>query len=191
MKLSEERFDHFYRELGYLNQLIDDMSVLYKLEDTLGSHNCQFLQTERDLITPLLDRFIPLAEEKGIVIYTDIERKEIWGDPILLMRGISNLIQNAILYGTGLVIDISIFSHEKTGCDIIEVRNKGQIAKEDLPHLFTRYWRKTQDRGGSGLGLSITRMIARKHGGDLTVRNLVPDQVVFDLSINAVNKGRS
>ena len=190
MELSEERFNHFYRELGYLNQLIDDMSVLYKLEDTLGSHNCQALQTERDLITPLLDRFLPLAEEKGIVIYTDIERKEIWGDPILLMRGVSNLIQNAILYGTGLAIDISIFTDEETGFDTIEVRNKGQIAKEDLPLIFTRYWRKTQDRGGSGLGLSITRMIARKHGGDLTVRNQIPDQVVFGLSINAIKKER-
>ena len=182
MEMSPERFNHLYRELGYLNKLIDDMSALYKLEDSMGVMNCLRFNTEKEFLIPLRDRYTPLAEEKGIDFYMDSEVDQIYGDPHLLIRATGNLIHNAILYGKGMVIDISIYTRDDREV-IIEVRNQGQISKEDMPLLFTRYWRKTQDRGGSGLGLSISKMIARKHGGDLTAENQKPDQVVFKFSL--------
>ncbi|OQY32505.1 MAG: hypothetical protein B6241_10945 [Spirochaetaceae bacterium 4572_59] len=184
MELSKERFKHLYNELGYLNTLIDDMSLLYRLEDNLGEVDIRLMDTEEDLIIPLLERYAPEAEKKGIIIYKDVEVEKLIADSKLLNRAIGNLIHNAIRYGSGLVIDVSVFRKESSDNVIIEVRNKGQIPSEEMPHLFTRYWRKDQDReGGSGLGLAIGYMIALKHGGNLTARNLYSDQVVFQLEI--------
>jgi two-component system sensor histidine kinase MprB len=43
------------------------------------------------------------------------------------------------------------------------------IAEPDLPHVFERFYRSTESRSmpGSGLGLSIVRAVAERHGGDV------------------------
>ena len=47
------------------------------------------------------------------------------------------------------------------------------IAEEDLPHVFERFYRSTESRTmpGSGLGLSIVRNIAERHGGGVCAGN--------------------
>jgi len=51
------------------------------------------------------------------------------------------------------------------------VENTGEeIAAEDLPHIFERFYRGEKSRsratGGAGIGLSLVQEIARAHGGD-------------------------
>ena len=55
----------------------------------------------------------------------------------------------------------------------IEVSDDGDgIAAEHLPHIFERFYRadtaRDRDRGGTGVGLAISRAIALAHGGQLT-----------------------
>ena len=46
------------------------------------------------------------------------------------------------------------------------------IAPEDLPHLFTAFWKRDRrDRRGAGLGLWIARAIVEAHGGRLRVES--------------------
>jgi two-component system sensor histidine kinase BaeS len=57
---------------------------------------------------------------------------------------------------------------------VLTVRDTGPgIPQEDLAYIFDRFYRVDQDRsrktGGSGLGLSICRMIAETHGGEIRV----------------------
>ncbi|MFZ0530772.1 MAG: HAMP domain-containing sensor histidine kinase [Propionicimonas sp.] len=61
----------------------------------------------------------------------------------------------------------------------IEVRDSGDgIAAEHLPHIFERFYRadtaRDRDRGGTGVGLTISRAIARAHGGQLTAASEGP-----------------
>lgn len=56
----------------------------------------------------------------------------------------------------------------------IEIRDTGSgIAKEDLPHLFERFWRgdhsRSRDTGGTGLGLSICKAIVDSCGGEIRI----------------------
>ena len=55
----------------------------------------------------------------------------------------------------------------------LTVENNGEaIPKEELPHLFERYYRTDKshnsDKGGFGLGLSIAKMLVDKHNGTIT-----------------------
>lgn len=55
----------------------------------------------------------------------------------------------------------------------ISVLNTGTIIGEDIPHVFDRLYCGDRSRctAGSGLGLSITQVIAILHGGKIEVRN--------------------
>jgi two-component system sensor histidine kinase BaeS len=57
------------------------------------------------------------------------------------------------------------------------------ISAEDLPKVFSRFWRAERSRGraggGSGLGLAITRHLVEAQGGTITVRSEVGVGSVF------------
>ncbi len=94
------------------------------------------------------------------------------GDRLMLRRAISNLLSNAVRH---VPENGKIVVRLETAADasvIIAVENTGEcIAPEHLPRLFDRFYRVDASRQrfseGAGLGLAITRAIARAHGGDI------------------------
>lgn len=94
------------------------------------------------------------------------------GAPRLLKRCISNLLDNAILYGKRATIRV------EEGPDqlIIRVRDDGPgIPASEMEKVFEPFYRiegsRSRETGGTGLGLSIARNIAQAHGGDVRLRN--------------------
>ena len=94
------------------------------------------------------------------------------GKPQALKRCLTNLIANAIKFGTRADIRI------EDGADLlIRVRDQGPgIPEEQLERVFEPFYRlessRNRDSGGTGLGLSIARDIAQAHGGSLRLANL-------------------
>ena len=92
--------------------------------------------------------------------------------PQALKRCLSNLIDNAIRYGT--VAHVVLLDAPES--IQIVVRDEGPGVPDDiLPRLFEPFYRleasRNRDSGGTGLGLSIARNIAEQHGGTLTLHN--------------------
>ena len=92
--------------------------------------------------------------------------------PVLLRRALRNLIGNAILYGR--VAEIGIDSRSNLVTITIDDKGPG-IDPGQIESMFEPFTRAEKSRsrstGGSGLGLTISRAIARAHGGDLTLSN--------------------
>lgn len=92
--------------------------------------------------------------------------------PVLFRRALRNLIGNAILYGKVAAIRI----HNSPNLVVINIDDEGLgIDPAQIESMFEPFTRAEKSRsrstGGSGLGLTISRAIARAHGGDLTLEN--------------------
>jgi len=100
------------------------------------------------------------------VFTAELEPWTVTGSTDSLQVVVRNLLDNAAKFGPyGARVEVCLRAGELT------VRDHGPgIAPADLPHVFDRFYRAPSARGvpGSGLGLSIVRQVAERHGG--TVR---------------------
>jgi signal transduction histidine kinase len=99
---------------------------------------------------------------------------------------ISNLLDNAIKYtpsGGEVSFSIQIISN---GFINIIIKDTGiGISKEDIPHIFKRFYRCDQSRStaGTGLGLSLARAVAKAHGGEITVESRPGEGSAFTVAL--------
>lgn len=95
------------------------------------------------------------------------------GDPDLLAVAVRNLLLNAAKYsGEGARIEVR--GTEETDAVVIEVADTGWgIRAEDLPFVWEELWRAQDARGveGTGLGLSLVRVVVHRHGGEVSLRS--------------------
>jgi signal transduction histidine kinase len=142
-----------------------------------------------DLTSELLagvDRARLLAQAKRVDVGFDIadeSDQRIYGiDAQSFGRIVDNLLANAVtaVDPGGLV---SVRLDAQADALVLEVTDDGPGVPVDfLPHAFERFSRADQSRsvatGGSGLGLSLVRMITETAGGEATLRNLTPGLAV-------------
>jgi two-component system sensor histidine kinase MprB len=90
------------------------------------------------------------------------------GDATALERAVLNLLDNAAKWSPpGATVRVRMRPLDPWSV-LLEVADAGPgIADQDLPRVFDRFYRATSDRDmpGSGLGLSIVRQVAVRHGG--------------------------
>jgi len=92
------------------------------------------------------------------------------GNPMRLEQVVVNLIQNACeaLPSPDRGISVETRYLEEAGSVVIYVRDEGTgISEEDLPHVTDPFFTTKRERGGTGLGLSVSLGIVRDHGGTL------------------------
>jgi two-component system sensor histidine kinase MprB len=103
------------------------------------------------------------------------------GEPVLLERAVTNLLDNAVKWGPpDSRIDVRLRDGRLT------VRDRGPgIEAQDLPHVFDRFYRSAEARTmpGSGLGLAIVRRTADRHGGTAAAANASDGGAVLTLSL--------
>jgi PAS domain S-box-containing protein len=114
----------------------------------------------------------PAADAKGISVNLSSESEEIrvFADSIRLQQVISNLLSNALKF-TPEGGRISIKTFVKGGEAAITFTDNGQgIAPATLPNIFRQFRQgdeETGDKGGLGLGLSISKILVEKHNGTI------------------------
>ena len=92
--------------------------------------------------------------------------------PVMLRRALANLVENAVVHGGGASVRVSA----QDGAVRVLVEDEGPGLPEDaIEALFLPFRRLERSRsratGGTGLGLTLVRSIARRHGGEATLQN--------------------
>ncbi len=126
----------------------------------------------------------PMAEERQITIRASGDG-ELFADPLLIGRAVSNLVDNAMRFtAAGGAIDIAL--RRKGNVAEIAVKDTGSgIPTEHLPRVFDRLYRVDAARtsGGSGLGLALVKSIAELHGGKATITSQVDRGTTVTLTL--------
>ncbi len=109
------------------------------------------------------------------VIVTSPRHLVVDGRHLAIKRALSNLLQNALKYGSNPTLTATSTDGVVTIC----VRDDGPgIPADKLETVFEPFQRLEPSRarrsGGHGLGLTVARSIARAHGGDVVLRNRSP-----------------
>jgi signal transduction histidine kinase len=125
-------------------------------------------------------------------VVTDVEYPvkppEAFADPVRVRQILRNLIVNAARYG-GRRVEVGVNS--KNGFAVVQVRDDGEgIPKGEWESIFDPYQRSHYRKGqpaSVGLGLTVSRMLARRMDGDLTYR-YEDDQSVFELTLPTPNR---
>lgn len=158
-----------------LGHLINDLLDLSRM--TVGKLS---LETETvDLarsVQAVVERFREATHQSGSALQLDLREGVVgrW-DRLRIEQMIGNLLSNALKYGRGRPIRISVAAAEREAILTVEDQGIG-IEKRDLQRIFSAFERAVSSRNysGWGLGLHIVRQIVEAHGGVVTAHS-VPD----------------
>jgi signal transduction histidine kinase len=108
-------------------------------------------------------------------------------DPTAVREIVFNLLSNAAKYSAAAApIDVDVAPYED-GARVVVRDHGGGVDPSDTSRIFGKYYQADAGASGVGLGLFISRGLARAHGGDLTVRPAANDgsEFVIDLPRHA------
>jgi signal transduction histidine kinase len=144
----------------------------------------------RDVCVETVDTIRPLlGGEHGVKVEGPAGEVMVFADRDRLGTILVNLLSNAIKYSPGGG-EVRCVVGDEASHPSVAISDEGLgIADEDLPRLFTRFGRilTPENRGisGTGLGLYLSRELARQHGGDIAVRSQLGSGSTFTLSLPA------
>lgn len=145
--------------------ILDDILVLARL----GKSSEEVQATD---LNALIETVISDMPEGAKIAFEAGERSVAPVRPVLIRRALRNLVSNALQYGGDA--DISIERGTDTISLVVEDYGPG-IPVDQIGAIFEPFARAENSRnrasGGTGLGLTIARAIARAHRGDVTLQN--------------------
>jgi signal transduction histidine kinase len=162
-----------------------------------------------DVALASVERLLPLARQSQITLATgDLPEVLVSGDPQYLGQMLTNLIENAIKYTSGIGKRVYVeLACERQRWGIVRVQDDGPgISDEYLPYVFERFYRVDKARsrwqkgpaqsskpdhgkpGGSGLGLSIVQWIVQAHGGEIRVESNIGAGSLFEVRLPLLSR---
>ncbi len=163
-------------ECDRMTRIVSDLLVLSRLDNkrtqwtitgfdarAMLSHVCDVMRVDAD------------AHSHTLAFNCPPTLPEITADKERIEQVVINIISNAIKYTPdGGKITLSAIPHT----DGIEIRVSDTgvgIPKDDIPHIFERFYRvekaRTSETGGTGLGLAIAKEIVEAHGGEISIES--------------------
>jgi two-component system sensor histidine kinase VanS len=124
------------------------------------------------------ESLLPLAEQRRITLDVAGETTQTVGSGALILRMVTNLVQNAIVYNLPTGGTVTVHTESQHDASVLRVENTGRPLPSELVATLTEPFRRgtervrTDEHAGVGLGLAIVHSIVRAHDGtlDLTPR---------------------
>jgi signal transduction histidine kinase/CheY-like chemotaxis protein len=179
-----------YENCEHLSHMINDVLDLTRMEAgflTLLREWTDLRETIADSVTTI--RPLLTAKNLSIAVSIPSELSPVYCDPVRIQQVILNLLSNAGRFTEHGGITLEVVQRENDL--LITVADTGTgIAPSDLQRIFEPFsqgadevWR---DKGGSGLGLTISRQFVRLHGGQMWAESELGHGTRFSLTLPTV-----
>ncbi len=187
VELYKEFMADIGNEIERETKIINDLLSLVKMDKSAADLNISNININ-ELLELILKRLKPIAERQEVELVLESFRPVTADvDEVKLTLALSNLIENGIKYNRkeGWV-------HVSLNADhqyfYVKVEDSGiGIPKEDLEHIFERFYRvdksHSKEIGGTGLGLAITRNAILMHRGAIKVFSTEGEGTIFNVRI--------
>lgn len=191
----EESIQAILGETENMHSLVESLLFIARndkgsLKMDLAEFNLSDLIFEIAKETNLIDKQHDIVEsiDKNLFVYGSIDK---------LKQALRIFVDNSIKY-TPEKGEIKISLRATQSQYVVELSDNGiGISKEDLPHIFDRFYRADKSRtklkdnqhGGTGLGLSIAKIIIEQHGGAIHVDSELNHGTTFTIMLPALKLG--
>jgi two-component system phosphate regulon sensor histidine kinase PhoR len=173
-------------EVDRLTQMVSELTELSRIE--AGRAELRISPVNLNvMVEEVVTQLNPLAQREQVTITADLAADlplvRVNNDRI--RQTITNLIHNAVKFnraGGRVIVSTKVDKESVT----VSVYDTGiGISKEDLPHVFERFYKadKARSKGGSGLGLAIAKHAVQAHGGSIWVQSQEGKGSTFTFSL--------
>jgi two-component system sensor histidine kinase MprB len=172
----QEIFEDVTAQVEELSTLVGDLVELARDEP--------LSRTPEPLdLADIVARAVARVRRRAPSVQFDTRVSSWWvvGEAQILERAVTNLLDNAAKWSpAGGTVGISLHRGELTVAD-----DGPGVAEADMPLIFERFYRASHARTmpGSGLGLSIVRQAAERHGGSVRAANRRPHGAIFTVTL--------
>jgi two-component system OmpR family sensor kinase len=181
-------------ELIRLSHLVSNLLAMARVEaGILPEVSAESVQrVELDLLLIEIARQAKFLSQQVSVQLGQLQQVWVMGEKDLLKQMLLNIVENALTYTPAEGnVEIEVLETDElppqlkeklpdrqTTWAMISIRDTGPgIAAADLPHIFERHYRARSTRSrstqGAGIGLSLARLIAQAHHGEITVESSI------------------
>jgi two-component system phosphate regulon sensor histidine kinase PhoR len=165
-KKRKEYLEMIVRESERLSALIENVLDFAALER--GKQSYALEQADlADILTRAVETVRLRSEGTDVRLELPSDLPDLAIDSHAVLLAVINLLDNAVKYGEGTAIEVSLVVRRSEVC--ISVRDHGPgIPRDDARRVFERFYRVRragQQVRGSGIGLSLVKHIAEAHGG--------------------------
>jgi signal transduction histidine kinase len=199
-----QALEHIQAENKHLMAMINSLLLLARADT--GQMMLELQEVDlSDLALETVERLLPLARQSRISLATgDLPEALVRGDPRYLCQMLTNLIENAIKYSSGIGKRVHVeLACEQERWAVIRVQDDGPgMSEEHLPYLFERFYRvdkarsrrdghtngrsdklEAKEPGGNGLGLAIVQSTVKAHGGEVRVESAIGHGSLFEVRL--------
>jgi PAS domain S-box-containing protein len=171
----------------HLLGLIDEILTYSRVE--AGKEVVRLEETQlRPIVEDAITMVKPLAEARGLTLRVEAPDARLRTDGVKVRQILLNLLSNAVKFTDSGEILLRARLHGDVAEFVITDHGIG-IAGENQQRIFEPFWQveqsSTRRAGGTGLGLSVSRSLARLLGGEITVESKLGDGSTFTATIPA------
>ncbi len=181
-------------EVDRMTQMINELIELSRIET--GSIKLNLGPVDiNEVARDVLERLGPQADRKRVALKASLSERlpSLAADRQRVEQVITNIVHNAVKF-TPPGGSVTVATKLDGAFVLTEVSDTGiGISKQDLPHIYERFFKADKSRSGSGtgLGLAIAKHTVQAHGGNVWVRSEEGKGSTFGFSLPLAAKTQS
>lgn len=169
LNLAARRLEHYTESVRTLNQM-EDIEINRQRTDA------------SELLSDMEEDLKIMAQKNNVhlKVEREISNEEIWIDTSVLYRVLENVFGNALRYAKEYIYIEPVLKHHNLSLTITD-DGKG-FADEILARQKKMFLTEPSEEGHLGIGLAISRILCKKHGGSLEINNNASHNAVVKIN---------